>query len=71
LFGLGTHGVASLMRPHTISARVLCTDSEAVVNSLNDVHGVGVAEGSLEVGFLTVSKSVLEVILAVISEATD
>jgi len=59
------------VRPHAVGTRVLGTDSEAVINALNDVHTEGVQVRGLKVRLLTISESVLEVVRAVIGEATD
>jgi len=71
LFRSGTNRFAHFMRPHTVGARVLGSNSEAVVNALDDVHVEYVTVSSFEIRFLTISKSILEIVSAIISEATD
>lgn len=70
-FRSSTDGSTLFVRPHTVSTRVLGSNSEAVVDSLNDVHAESVGVHSLEVRFLTRAKSVLEIIDAIVSKATD
>jgi hypothetical protein len=70
LFRCWAYVLASFVRPHTVGTRVLGSDSEAIVDSLYEIHVECVYAHGFEVRFLTVSESVLDVVSAIISEAT-